>query len=169
MKNPKVITEPTEVKFNLKDGKEIFFNGIKTRELSSEELKNMKIEPRPGHNECFHCGLQKGTIEDTGVRCANGNEHQFKDGGAPVSKQNPARMCQTCGSDNCHAWEAELAELLDENKPTKIRDFVSFLLAKQQEEFVKLIEDTKHDRLSCDCGMGCEYNRGLADIKSKLK
>jgi hypothetical protein len=29
-------------------------------------------------------------------------------------------------------WESELAELLDENKPTKIRDFVRSLLAKQQ-------------------------------------
>jgi hypothetical protein len=89
-------------------------------------------------------------------------------------KEELKKECQTCGSDNCHAWEAELAELLDENKPTKIRDFVRFLLAKQQEEFVSkvrgmLMDDSNHN----DYYYG--YNDALndlledfADIKSKL-
>jgi len=54
-------------------------------------------------------------------------------------------LCVMCGSDNCHAWEAELAELLDENKPTKIRDFVRSLLSRQKAEILSTIK-----------GIGCE-------------
>ena len=88
------------------------------------------------------------------------------------------KECQMCGSDNCHAWEAELAELLDENKPTKIRDFVRFLLAKQQADFVKMIPEEKDNKCfqnnppgchyECDCSEKRAYNQCIADIKSKL-
>jgi Na+-translocating ferredoxin:NAD+ oxidoreductase RNF subunit RnfB len=53
-------------------------------------------------------------------------------------------VCGQCGSDECNGWQAELAELLDENKPTKIRDFV-----------VRLLSEQKQDMLSTIKGLGC--------------
>ena len=91
-------------------------------------------------------------------------------------KEELKKECSVCGSDDCNGWEAELAELLDENKPTKIRDFVRFLLAKQQEEFVKIIKGMElkpdADNMSDLDFTELAYNQALynllAYIKSKL-
>ena len=39
------------------------------------------------------------------------------------------------------SWENDLADLLDENKPTKIKSFIKSLLAKQREEIIKEIKE----------------------------
>ena len=57
-----------------------------------------------------------------------------------MTKTEQIRECKTCGSDECNGWQAELAELLDENKPTKIRDFVVRLLGEQKEEINKKVK-----------------------------
>jgi len=137
----------------------------------------MKIEPRQNHNECFHCGLQKGTIEDTGVRCANGHEHQFKDGGAPVSKQNPARMSEELKKE----YRGKIGELVGEasmcwtelpqgvfesERAKRIVDDIMLILAKQQEEFVRIVE--RVEKVNDSNGRYNACQEILADIKSKL-
>jgi hypothetical protein len=75
-------------------------------------------------------------------------------------------------------WESSFDELADDNfgcfgeSPyPSIKSFISSLLAKQQEEFVKLIEDWK--KIPPLTEYQTAYNEALddviADIKSKLK
>ena len=55
------------------------------------------------------------------------------------------------------------------NAPRKmLKDFISSLLAKQQEEFVKALEEARDDD-SCECDNCNRTRKFIADIKSKLK
>ena len=80
----------------------------------SKELKKIKGTKDSVCNDCYDDGFK-------GRPCPHIEVEELK------------KECSMCGSDDCNGWEAELAELLDENKPTKIRDFVRSLLAKQQD------------------------------------
>jgi hypothetical protein len=97
--------------------------------------------------------------------------------------------------DECcegEGWEIEFENFIDDEKnheccyecegnlfKDNLKSFISSLLAKQQEEFVKILE-SKKDGEKCPKGWGCDYCGGcvdlydealddvLADIKSKL-
>jgi hypothetical protein len=134
----------------------------------------MKIEPRQNHNECFHCGLQKGTIEDTGVLCANGHEHQFKDGGAPVSKQNPARMSEELKKEfremiENSGWKIPLDGFGERSREEFLGAIICFWelkLAKQQEEFVKMIDEIPTEVPEYENN---DYDKGRKDFKADIK
>lgn len=62
----------------------------------------------------------------------------------------------------CHSKYDTLLPSQQEN----LKVFISQLLAKQQEEFVKMITDLQNSDRFDECG---DYWQALADIKSKLK
>jgi len=72
------------------------------------------------HNECRHCGLQKGTVEDTGVRCANGHEHYW---GVP-REESPTDPSYPDLDILIAQNLADIADVVNEGTPTDIRDLV---------------------------------------------
>ena len=79
------------------------------------------------HNECRHCGLQKGTVEDTGVHCANGHEHYWGE-----SNKEKAPLLKT--HYNCrHAESNQMCS-----------DCIELFLATQKAELISQIK-----------GLGC--------------